>query len=140
MPKPNLSSRKSLDSRPPQSKIQNPKALPGAWYGEGELRLKGQLAEWIGKNGITMTGENWLVNPLVATKDSGKSDTATSLQSVTTPNGRMVGIKIGGAVALAPYLVRIDGRKEVEIRPIGDKLRSSDGKSTATFASMSFDP
>jgi hypothetical protein len=116
------------------------KALPGAWYGEGELRLEGQRVEWIGKNGTTMSGADWLVNPLVATKGSGKSDTATSLQSVTTPNGRMVEIKICGAVALAPYLVLIDGRKAVEIRPIDDKLRYSDGKSTATFTSMSFDP
>ena len=115
------------------------KALSGAWYGEGELHPKRDGVEWIGKNGTTMSGPGWLVNPAIATTEGAKSDTTTALQSVNTKDGRMVEIKICGAVALAPYLVIVDGRKESEVRPIGDKLGWADGESTATFTSMSFD-
>jgi hypothetical protein len=114
------------------------KVPPGGWYGEGELRLKGESVEWIGSNGRTMSGGHWLVR--VAKRDGEKMTTAISLQSVKTANGRMVEISTCGAIALAPYLLFVEDGKEVEIRPIGDNVVSSDGKFTATFTSMSFDP
>ncbi len=116
--------------------------VPGASAAAvSDLRPNGQRLEWIGKNGRWwMSAQRFLVNPLVENKDGDKSASATSLQSVKTANGRMVEIKACGAVVFTPYLLLVEDGKEVEIRPLGDKLRSSDGKIAETFTSMSFDP
>lgn len=116
------------------------KVRAGKWFGEGELHPKDDRVEWTGVNGVKLIATRFLFNPVDAKDDGPKPSTGFSLRSLKTPSGRMVEVKARGVVAMVPSLMFSDGRREVEIRPIGDKLGMSDGKSTATFTAMSLDP
>jgi hypothetical protein len=116
------------------------KVRAGQWFGEGELHPKDESVEWTGVNGVKLIATSFLFNSADAKFDGPRPRTGFALRSLKTPNGQMVAVKARGVVALAPSLMFVDGHREVEIRPIGNKLGMSDGKSTATFAAMSLEP
>jgi hypothetical protein len=129
-----------------------------SWPGEGEFRPDGENVSW--RNGTRFVTRAALITVNLQTHSVFESGDAKSeiphpngfrgaaaknsdpitLRCRKTANARMVEIKVGGAVAVTPSLRFVGGRKEVEIRPVGDKLESSDGATTATFTAMSLDP